>query len=304
MKVLCFGSLNIDYTYRVDHFVKKGETLSSESMMVFSGGKGLNQSIALAKAKARTFHAGAIGEEGRFLLRQLEDNGVDTSYISVRQDIRSGHAIIQNDAEGDNCILLYGGANQAITREQVDRVIARLEEGDYLILQNEINQTAYIMECASKKGLKIVLNPSPMNGKVLQLPLGLVDYLILNEIEAVQILGMEGVEPVEGAVLGKALKERFPQATIVLTMGAEGAVCIDGQEVILQQAYKAKVLDTTGAGDTFTGFFIGGVIRGLDHRAAMEEAARASSIAVTRQGAASSIPELAEVENFGIPNLP
>ena len=163
MKVLCFGSLNIDYTYKVDHFVGKGETLSSESLQVFSGGKGLNQSIALAKAGARVYHAGAVGEDGRFLLEELEKAGVDVSCVAVRADVRTGNAIIQNDREGDNCILLYGGANQAVKKEQVDEVLTHFDVGDFLVLQNEISELPYIMEQAHEKGMKIILNPSPMD---------------------------------------------------------------------------------------------------------------------------------------------
>ena len=127
MKVLSFGSLNIDYTYKVDHFVQKGETLSSESLQVFSGGKGLNQSVALAKAGVETYHAGAIGEDGKFLLEVLKEAGANTDMVAVRTDVRTGNAIIQNDKEGDNCILLYGGANQAITDEQIDETVAHLK---------------------------------------------------------------------------------------------------------------------------------------------------------------------------------
>ena len=134
MKVLSFGSLNIDYTYKVDHFVQKGETLSSESLQVFSGGKGLNQSVALAKAGVETYHAGAIGEDGRFLLEVLKEAGANTDMVVVRTDVRTGNAIIQNDKEGDNCILLYGGANQAITDEQIDETVAHFEKGDFLLL--------------------------------------------------------------------------------------------------------------------------------------------------------------------------
>ena len=139
MKVLCFGSLNIDYTYKVDHFVGKGETLASESLQVFGGGKGLNQSVALAKAGVEIYHAGAIGEDGKFLLQIMEAAGVHTEYVMELTNVRSGNAIIQNDREGDNCILLYGGANQSITKEHVDRTLSHFQREDYIILQNEIN---------------------------------------------------------------------------------------------------------------------------------------------------------------------
>ena len=179
MKVLCFGSLNIDYTYRVPHFVHKGETLSSESLEVFSGGKGLNQSVALAKAGVDTYHAGVIGEDGMFLVKVLQEAGVHTELIKIRSDVRTGNAIIQNDHEGDNCILLYGGANQAVTEKQVDETIEKFEKGDFLLIQNEINELSYIVQKAHEKQMKIVLNPSPMNEKILNLPLKLQKARIL-----------------------------------------------------------------------------------------------------------------------------
>lgn len=294
MKVLCFGSLNIDYTYKVDHFVKKGETLSSGSLQVFSGGKGLNQSIALARAGAETYHAGSIGEDGRFLLEQLQDAGVDTRYVTVLETVRTGNAIIQNDKEGDNCILLYGGANQVVTTDQADAVLEHFRKGDFLVLQNEINELAYIMERAHERGMKIVLNPSPMDEKIQGLPLGYVDYFMLNEIEASQILGQE-TRGAEGVNLAKGILDRFADSAVVLTMGEHGSVYMDSSETITQPVYPAETVDTTAAGDTFTGFFIGGILRGLTIRQAMDMASKAASIAVTRRGAAPSIPDLQEV---------
>lgn len=294
MKVLCFGSLNIDYTYKVDHFVKKGETLSSGSLQVFSGGKGLNQSIALARAGAETYHAGSIGEDGRFLLEQLQDAGVDTRYVTVLETVRTGNAIIQNDKEGDNCILLYGGANQVVTTDQADAVLEHFRKGDFLVLQNEINELAYIMERAHERGMKIVLNPSPMDEKIQGLPLGYVDYFMLNEIEASQILGQE-TRGAEGVDLAKGILDRFADSAVVLTMGEHGSVYMDSRETITQPVYPAETVDTTAAGDTFTGFFIGGILRGLTIRQAMDMASKAASIAVTRRGAAPSIPDLQEV---------
>lgn len=298
MKVLCFGSLNIDYTYKVDHFVKKGETLSSESLRVFSGGKGLNQAIALARAGADTCHAGAVGEDGLFLLRELQEAGVNTECVRVLENERTGNAIIQNDREGDNCIILYGGANQAISREQADEVLDRFHSGDFLVLQNEINELAYIMEQAHKKGMKIVLNPSPMNEKILTLPLVYVDYFMLNEVEAAQILGREIEESVDGEELARELLKRFPGTAVVLTLGGSGSVYLDGQEIVHQAAYRVKAVDTTAAGDTFTGFFVGGMLRGFSAREAMDIASRAAAIAVSRPGAAPSIPLWEEAVNF------
>ena len=298
MKVLCFGSLNIDYTYKVPHFVKKGETLASERLQVFGGGKGLNQSVALAKAGTEVYHAGSIGQDGMFLLDMLKDAGANTDFVKILDTVRTGNAIIQNDKSGDNCIILYGGANQAITREQVDEVMSHFESGDYLVLQNEINELGYIVEKAHKKGMIIVLNPSPMNEKILALPLDVINYFILNEVEAAQILGKEDKGEESWEQIADDLLKKFPQATIVLTMGSEGSVFKNQKETVCQSIYKVQAVDTTAAGDTFSGYFIGGILGGLSAKEAMDQASKASAIAVTRKGAVPSIPLLAEVQNY------
>ena len=298
MKVLCFGSLNIDYTYKVPHFVKKGETLASERLQVFGGGKGLNQSVALAKAGTEVYHAGSIGQDGMFLLDMLKDAGANTDFVKILDTVRTGNAIIQNDKSGDNCIILYGGANQAITREQVDEVMSHFESGDYLVLQNEINELGYIVEKAHEKGMIIVLNPSPMNEKILALPLDVINYFILNEVEAAQILGKEDKGEESWEQIADDLLKKFPPATIVLTMGSEGSVFKNQKETVCQSIYKVQAVDTTAAGDTFSGYFIGGILGGLSAKEAMDQASKASAIAVTRKGAAPSIPVLAEVQNY------
>ena len=294
MKILNYGSLNIDYTYSVDHFVRGGETMSSEEMHVFSGGKGLNQSIALSKSGAMVWHAGAVGTgDGDFLIRQLKEAGVHTEYISQLEG-KTGHAIIQKAKDGGNCILLYGGANQRITRNMVDEVMSHFERGDYLVLQNEISEIGYIMEKAHEKGMMLVLNPSPMDDKISTYPLEYVDYFLLNEIEAGDICGEQG----SGEELLQKLSSRFPGARIVLTLGGDGSLYWDGGQILTQGIYKVPVADTTAAGDTFTGFLIGGLVQGLDAGEALDLAAKAAAIAVSRPGAAPSIPSREEVEAF------
>lgn len=294
MKILNYGSLNIDYTYSVDHFVRGGETMSSEEMHVFSGGKGLNQSIALSKSGAEVWHAGAIGTgDGDFLIRQLKEAGVNTEYISVL-DGKTGHAIIQKAKDGGNCILLFGGANQQITREMVDGVMDHFEKGDYLVLQNEISEIGYIMERAREKGMVLVFNPSPMDDKISSYPLEYVDYFLLNEIEAGDICGEQG----SSEELLQKLSDKFPASKIVLTLGGGGSLYRDGQRILTQGIYKVPVVDTTAAGDTFTGFLIGGLVQGLDAGEALDLAAKAAAIAVSRPGAAPSIPSREEVEAF------
>lgn len=298
MKILSFGSLNIDYVYKVPHFVKKGETLSAEELNVYTGGKGLNQSIALSRAGMETYHAGAIGMDGLFLLDQLKEAGVNTDLVKILEDVRTGNAIIQNDEEGDNCIILFGGANQAISKEQVDEVFENFKNEDYLLIQNEINELPYIVKKAKEIGMKIILNPSPMNEKIKELPLDQINYFLLNEIEAMQILDMEEPKEIDGKYISGLLHQKFPETTIVLTLGSEGSVCISGDEYVEQSIYKVKTVDTTAAGDTYTGYFIAGILNGKTIKEAMNTASKASAIAVSRQGAAPSIPCLEEVEEY------
>lgn len=294
MRVLNFGSLNIDYVYSVEHFVKKGETLSSNSLNVYSGGKGLNQSIAICRAGVKVYHAGAIGLDGFFLLDILNESGVDTDLVEILPDTRTGNAIIQNDIQGDNCILLYSGANRAITKSMVDNVINKFNAGDWLILQNEISEIPYIVKKAHDKGMKIIINPSPMDEKISDINLDYVDSLILNEVEAQGFVGEKKDE--EEIIAG--LKKKFPDMEIVLTLGEKGSVYIGENEMIQQPAYKVRVVDTTAAGDTFTGYFLAARINGMTVEKALDMASKASAIAVSRKGAAPSIPKKEEVMKF------
>jgi len=298
MKVLNFGSLNIDYVYSLDHFVQKGETISSEALHIFPGGKGLNQSVALGRAGVSVSHAGAVGKDGDFLLELLKESCVNIKYIQVLEGVQTGTAIIQNDKSGDNCIILYSGANHQITKEQIANTISDFEKGDFLVLQNEINGMESIMRVAEEKGLKIVLNPSPMNEKILELPLQYVDYFVLNEVEAAQILGLDNISEKDGEKFVRELHDAYPRAKIVLTLGAEGSIYFDGEKLYRQRAYKTEVVDTTAAGDTFSGFFIAGILRGDTVEQAMDTAARAAGIAISRPGAAPSIPKIEEVLEF------
>lgn len=298
MRVLSFGSLNIDYVYKVDHFVSKGETLSSSGLQVFTGGKGLNQSIALAKAGVETWHAGMLGEDGKLLLEALDKAGVHTEYVKVQSKVRTGNAIIQNDLQGDNCILLYGGANQKIDEKYIDEVLEQFDGDDWLLIQNEINNLSYLISQAKEKGMRIILNPSPMNEKIVQLPLDKIDYFILNEVEAQQLLEIELKDDRDGKVLAAEIKTAFPEAVIVLTQGERGSIYYDGERYISQEIFKVKAVDTTAAGDTFTGFFVGGILNGDSPEKAMRVAAKASAIAVTRLGAAPSVPTKEEVESI------
>ncbi|MHB0855264.1 MAG: ribokinase [Rectinema subterraneum] len=290
MRILNFGSLNIDYVYRVDSFVKPGETKAAQSLSVFPGGKGLNQSLAMARAGLAVAHAGKVGKEGGFLLETLRKGGVDTRLIETSA-IATGHAIIQVDDKGGNCILLFGGANQDIDEHYIDRALAGFGSGDMLVLQNEISSMASIISKAKSRGMAIALNPSPYSESILSYPLELVDIFIMNEIEAKGISGTH--EPEAAASL---IARSFPQARIVITLGENGSLCLYKGELVRQKAYKVQAVDTTAAGDTFSGYFLAGLVEGLSTKDALDLAARAAAICVTRKGAADSVPWRKELE--------
>jgi Sugar kinases, ribokinase family len=289
MKILNFGSLNYDYIYSVDHVVKEGETISSSKRETVCGGKGLNQSVALARAGASVYHAGMIGEDGTELLNVCKANGIDTSNISIVEG-ESGHTIIQVDKEGQNCIILYGGSNQKITKEYVDKVFGNFEKDDIIILQNEINLVDYIIEEAYKKGLKIILNPSPYDFKLEKCDLSKISIFILNEVEGEQITGEKEPEK----ILNKMLSE-YPNSKIVLTLGSAGVMYKDKEQEYYRDIYKVKIVDTTAAGDTFTGYFIASLIKNFLIEEALGISAKAAAIAVTKAGATTSIPFMEDV---------
>ncbi len=290
MKVLNFGSLNIDYVYSVDHIMLEGETQACTKMERFCGGKGMNQSIALAKAGVGVFHAGMVGADGEWLLEMCQKSGVDTRYIR-KTDGKSGHTIIQVDKNAQNCILLYGGANREITEEYIDEVLNEFEKGDIILLQNEVNLLDKIIEKAYEKEMIIILNPSPMDEAIKKCDLHKVTILLLNEIEGEQITGENAPEK----ILDK-LNVFYPDMKVVLTLGGKGSVYQEKEKRCKQEIFPVKPVDTTAAGDTFTGYFIASVLEGMSVESGMEMAAKAASIAVSRKGAAASIPYREEVE--------
>ena len=289
MKVLNIGSMNIDYVYNVDHIIMPGETEATGGMNVFLGGKGINQSMALAKAGVEVYHGGLIGEDGSAFLDACQEYGVNSQYIKTIPG-KSGHTIIQLDKNAQNSILLYGGANQKLTEEYIDSVLADFDANDILLLQNEVNLLSYIVDKAYEKGMQIALNPSPFNEKLDEVDLKKVSIFLLNEVEGGQITGL--VDPDE--VLAK-MREMFPDAKIVLTLGKDGAKYAQGDQVYHQPIFKVQAVDTTAAGDTFTGYFLSGLIEGMDIPDVLRMSAKASSIAVTRNGAVQSIPFKKEV---------
>lgn len=292
MRVLNFGSLNIDYVYQVDHFVQPGETMSSLSLQVNCGGKGLNQSVALARAGVEVWHAGCIGPEGEFLRDKLTSTGVDTTFVRQVEG-STGHAIIQVDRSGQNSILLYDGANSRITESFVDQVLEHFAPGDVVLLQNETSCVGYIMDRAAALGMRIALNAAPANEKLNGLPLEKLSWLLVNEVEGAFLAGTEDPEKI-----ARVLTARYPKTMLVLTLGVQGSLAALGQERVRMPARTVKAVDTTAAGDTFTGYFLRGVLDGRGLEESLGLAAAASALAVTRVGAADAVPAYDEAVAF------
>jgi len=292
MRILNIGSMNIDYVYTVPHFLRPGETLSSLGMETFCGGKGLNQSIALARAGLEVYHAGCIGEDGDMLVQYLAENGVNTSLIHCCP-VKTGHTIIQVDASGQNNILLYGGANQQMTEAYIDKAIAAFSAGDILLLQNEVNLVDSMIRKAKARGMRVAVNPAPMNQTMRSAPLDLADMLLLNEVEAADLCGVADTE-----LQIPALRARYPDTTLVLTLGEQGSVYQSpGGGIFRQGIYQVPVVDTTAAGDTFVAYLLAGLESGCDVAESLRLAAMAAAVAVSRMGAAASIPRMNEVRS-------
>jgi ribokinase len=296
-KILNFGSLNIDYVYDVPHFVKAGETLAAVSRNIYAGGKGLNQSVALARAGGDVYHAGAVGvDDSKILLDVLSDNKINSDFLRKLECV-SGHTIIQVDSNGQNCILLYGGANQKITTEQIDETLKHFDKGDYLVLQNETSNIRYIIDKAYEVGMKICFNVSPFTTELLKLPLEKCAYLIVNELEGAAMVDMpDNTDPY---VLITRLCEKYPQTSFVLTLGSRGSILKEvGADTVSCKAFKVDAVDTTAAGDTFLGYLITNIATDMNRALALKCATAASALAVQKKGATPSIPMAKDVLDF------
>lgn len=293
MKILNFGSCNKDIVYSVDSIVKGGETVKAHEMNIFVGGKGLNQSVALARAGAQVFHAGRIGTDGDEIKSFLHSVGADVTYLSVSETLKTGHATIQVDKNGENAIFVFPGANFEITHEMADDVLSHFDKGDILLLQNEINNISYIAQRAYEKGMKIFFNPAPFNEAAREIPIEKLHYLIMNESENAAYTGENDFE-----AFSKRIKTDFPDLHVIVTLGKNGCVYIDSNGVKRQNAYKVKAVDTTAAGDTFVGFFISQTAKQSSPEEALKTASAAAALSVTKHGAAPSVPTEDEVEEF------
>ena len=289
MKAVNIGSCNIDYVYAMEHFIQPGETKDCIRMTKGCGGKGLNQSIAIARSGVEVWHAAYIGPEGDFLKEKMESKGVDTRLVRTGNGA-NGHAIIQVDSTGQNSILLHDGANGRLTPDFVTAVLDQFSAGDTVLLQNETSCVEEIIHQAARRGMRTAMNAAPANEKLVGLPLEALSWLLVNEVEGAFLAGTEAPE----AILD-TLAARYPETTVVLTLGEQGAAAARGGWRAWGPARKTAVVDTTAAGDTFTGYFLRRALEGGTLEEALSLAAAASALAVSRPGAADAVPGYEEV---------
>jgi ribokinase len=290
MDIINVGSLNLDWVYQVPHFVHPGETIAALAYHEYLGGKGLNQSIALARAGAEVAHVGAVGSNGAALREALIREGINTDFVKSL-DGPSGHAIIQVSPEGENAIVLFPGTNQQLSLEQITQAIQAFPEAKAVLLQNETNHLAEIMQLAKQAGKLLAYNPAPVLPNLVQLPLHLVDVLILNEIEAESL-------PLSEAHFGQIVRstERiFPygaEIVIVKTLGANGvSITTQGKTQHFPAIPVKQVIDTTAAGDTFIGYFLAEYLQDANISRSAQLATQAASLCIQKRGAMQSIPK-------------
>lgn len=284
--------MNIDYVYHVDHFVRPGETIRVRSRDIVCGGKGLNQAIALAKAGLDVTAAGFLGAEGQILLDILKENNVNTDYIR-KLDQPNGHTVIQVDAHGNNNILYYPSTNEMFTEEMIDSWLSLLERDDVLVLQNETNLVPYMIKAAYEKGIRVSFNPSPVSSDISEYPLEKCSWIFINETEGETISGCSDPRDILDW-----FAQKYHDVCLILTLGETGAWYSYQKERVFSEAFRVKAVDTTAAGDTFTGYFLQAYLSSKDSLQALKQACAASALAVMRSGAAPSIPWMEEVMEF------
>ena len=302
MKIFVVGSLNMDLTIRAPYVPKKGETVRGEGFMVTPGGKGANQAVASAKLGAKTLMVGCVGNAfGEELVQSLQACGADTRFVERRDDVASGTAMIIV-SEGDNRILIDRGANAVTDRALVGRALSEAEEGDLLIAQLEIetDTVCYALKKAKERGMVTILNPAP----AAPLPdevFAYCDYFTPNQTEAQFYTGIFPKDEISAKKCAEALKSKGVKC-VIITMGALGSVCISENGFTCTPAVKAKVVDTTAAGDTYVGAFAVKLSEGALEEEAMRFANAAAAVTVTRRGAQTSIPTRAEADAIFIKN--
>ncbi len=284
MAIWNLGSINADMVYALPHLPGPGETLAATGLERFLGGKGANMSVATSRAGARVAHIGAVGPDGRWARDRLTEYGVDTRHIA-EVDTPTGHAIIAVDGAGENNIILFQGANHAISEAQLGQALSLAAAGDLLVMQNETNGQKRAAQLGRDLGLTVCYAAAPFQADAVRAVLPFLDFLILNQVEADQLQNATGQSVADLDV-----------SHVVVTLGAKGARHHHQGVVSEYPTHKVQPVDTTGAGDTFTGYVLAGMDRGLPMPQAIAQANRAAALMVTRHGTADVIPDLKEVQ--------
>lgn len=288
MTVWNLGGINADYVYGVPHIPAPGETLDASSRQVFLGGKGANMSVAVARAGAHVRHIGAVGPDGAWAIDRLMEYGVDTRAI-VQIETETAHAMIFVAGDGENAIVVSPGANREIPEAAIQSALSQAATGDWFIMQNEVNNQIEAARLARDLGLKVGYAAAPFDADVTAQLLPMLDFLILNDVEADQLKAATGQTPAD-----------LPVADVIVTHGADGATWFGPDGPVHVASHPVTPVDTTGAGDTFTGYVLAGLDRGQPVLQAMQTASKAGAIMVTRRGTADVIPDLAEVQAFSV----
>ena len=289
-RVLVVGSANMDYTVYTDRFPVPGETIFGSSRFIQPGGKGENQAIAIAKShKVKCDFIGAIANDtdGSLIKNVLKDNEVN-AHLKVIDNTVTGNATILVNKESENQIIIISGANGLLTPNDID--IELIKKCDYVVLQNEISEecNAYVMKRAKEFNKIVVYNPAPYR-KLDEELFKYIDFLVPNRIEFERFSKTSDLEEGARKLLSKGIKN------VLVTLGTDGSVLINKDEMIHASAFKVKAIDTVAAGDTYVGYFVSSLASGYSIKESMTIASKASSITVTRKGSVVSIPNGEEV---------
>lgn len=292
-RVFVIGSANMDLVIGAPRLPEMGETIHGDNFFTNPGGKGANQAVAAARAGAKTYFCGLVGEDlyGDTLADELKNSGVDISLLGRVRGCSSGVAVI-TVVQGDNCIVLDGGANMRVAEKNIDDYLKEAHGGDVLLIQQEIpsKTVVYALKKGKGKGMLTLLNPAPAQNFDKE-ALRFADIVLPNETEAAELSG--GAEYSEAAEI---LAENG--CTVIVTLGAQGCyIFADGRGAGIA-CPKVKAADTTAAGDTFCGYLAARLAEGRSLEKAVGDALAAASLAVTRRGAQKSIPFADEVEQF------
>ena len=285
MTIFNLGSINVDYFYHLPHLVTAGETIAANDLTIGLGGKGVNQSIAIGRAGGDVWHIGAVGKANADYCDIISEAGVKTEFIELL-DMPSGHAIVMVEAvSAENQIVIMPAANHAITDSLVTSALRQANAGDWALTQNETLVGPDFLRRAKQAGMKICYSAAPFVAETTAELLPLADLLVVNEGEAASL----------ASLLGKD-KTEFGVQHLVITYGARGAEYIGSAGQFHVESPKVTPVNTTGAGDTYLGYLLASIDAGEEMHAAMEKAAKAAAIQVTRDGAAEAIPLASELD--------